>query len=390
MAAAAAGCYGVGRIAWADWIWRNADANAAAAIALVPVNWNYYRDLAELNPKHAISPLRRAVELNPRNPTLRIELAEYAEEAGDFSTAEESLRNAVALDRTYAPRAEQAQFYFRRHDTARFLKAARVALEISREDARPLFEDCWQSASDGDAILREAIPDRPEILLQYLNFLLEKDKPEAARPVANKVMATAGEESRAEGREALLSYCDRMLTAGDREEAVKAWNWLARRPAGKPNPIARSVLTHLVTNGGFEQPTINRGFDWRYLAGAGLYYDSVVPGALRVTFSGQQPENCDVLWQYVALEAGGKYRLRVKYRTPVRDAGLRWEVPAGGKDLLDGAGVLSGAGEGERTIEFNGPEQAGLGRLLLRYERVKGTVRIEGDAEIQSVELERE
>jgi hypothetical protein len=117
-----------------------------------------------------------------------------------------------------------------------------------------------------------------------------------------------------------------------------------------------------------------------------VYFEKM-GGGLRVSFSGRQPEQCDLLWRYVALEPGRKYRLRVKYRMPAPDAGLRWEVLADGKDLLEGAGALRDAGDGEKTLDFEVPAEAGLGRLLLRYERVKGTVRVEGDAEIAMVEL---
>jgi hypothetical protein len=50
-----------------------------AAIAMVPENWNYYHDLAELNPKIAVTNLKRAIELNPRNVSLRIELGDDAD-----------------------------------------------------------------------------------------------------------------------------------------------------------------------------------------------------------------------------------------------------------------------------------------------------------------------
>lgn len=352
---------------------------------MVPANWAYYRDLAELNPQEAVAPLRRAVELNPRNAPLRIELGEYAEQAGDLATAEASFRSAVGLDRTYVARAELAGFYFRRRDRARFQETVRDALETGPRDAQMLFQECWELIGDGDAILREAIPDKKEVLEPYLEFLLRTNRLDAARPVASRVMA--GGAGGAEIREAILTYCDRMLAAGNREEAVGAWNWLAeRRLIGYPNLDGRE----LVTNRAFEPGTINRGFDWRFSSGSGVYYERGAAGVLKVGFSGKQPENYDVLWQPVALEGGGKYRLRVKYRTPVRDAGLRWEVLAGGKDLLYGAGVLSDAGAGERMLEFDGPATPSLGSLLLRYERVRGTVRVEGEAEIRDVELERE
>jgi Flp pilus assembly protein TadD len=70
---------------------------------MVPMNWNYYLDLAELNPKIAVANLKRAIELNPRNVSLRIELGDYADQSGDFATAEQSFRSAVALGSTTPP-----------------------------------------------------------------------------------------------------------------------------------------------------------------------------------------------------------------------------------------------------------------------------------------------
>jgi tetratricopeptide (TPR) repeat protein len=329
--------------------------------------------------------LEQAVELNPRNSPLRIELGEYAEQAGDFATAEAAYRSAMALDHTYAPRGELAGFYFHRRDRARFIETARDALEVGQRDEQVLFEECWALIGNGDEILRVVIPDKKEVLQRYMEFLLSTNRGKAADPVIKRVMAAGGDDK--EIREAILTYCDQMIAAGNQKEAVNAWNWLRERTVvGGSKPDARELLT----NREFKPGTINRGFDWRYENGSGIYYERVTPGVLKLSFSGKQPENYNVLWQPVALEGKGRYRLRVKYLTPERDSGLRWEVLAGGKDLLDGKGALTDSGEGERTLEFDGPAAPGLGSLVLRYERVRGTVRVEGDAEIRDVELARE
>ena len=70
-----------------------------------------------------------------------------------------------------------------------------------------------------------------------------------------------------------------------------------------------------------------------------------------------------------------------------RESGLFWRVT-----IPDGAGLFNGrlpGGIGEQEIvgQFVAPPDAELGRLVLGYERVKGTVRIEGEAEIRRVEL---
>jgi hypothetical protein len=302
---------------------------------------------------------------------LRIELGDYADQAGDFATAEQSFRGAVALGLTYAPRVELAGFYFRRKNREQFVRAARAALEIAAaEDTGTLFESCWELlGGDGETIFREVIPNRAEVLRQYLGFLLETNRLDAAPAVARRLMATGS--GSAENGEAVLRYCDASLAAGNGADGFQAWSWLASRG------LVRAPALETATN---------RGFDWRYASGNGVYFEKMA-GGLRVSFSGRQPEQCDLLWRYVALEPRRKYRLRVKYRTPEPDAGMRWEVLAGEKDLLEGTGALRGAGDGEEALDFDVPVGTGLGRLLLRYERVKGTVRVEGDAEIGMAEL---
>ncbi len=68
--------------------------------------------------------------------------------------------------------------------------------------------------------------------------------------------------------------------------------------------------------------------------------------------------------------------------------GLSWRVTIpNGAGLFNGR--LPGGGIGEQDIvgQFVAPPDAELVRLVLGYERVKGTVRIKGSAEIRRVEL---
>jgi len=388
---ASCGFYAAVRVGWSDWVRRtNTDEAIRAAIALTPSNWKYYRDLAEFNPPQAILPLRHAIQLNPANSSLRIELGEYAEQIGDFAAAEEGYRSAVAIDQTYAPRFEQAEFYFRRHDSGRFASAAKSAFAVGfHEDMTILFSQCWELFDDADQIFTRMIPTRPEALQQYLAFLLNSGRIGAAPPVAKRLMSA--EVDVADNREVILRYCDRMLDAGDYSDALEAWNWLAGRALVSFPPIAQDDL---VTNGEFVKPPLKRGFDWRYGDTHGMYFESIPAGGLKISLTSKQPEHCVTLWQYIPLPEPGKYRLDVKYRTPGKDSGLNWQVLAGGKDLLRGGGALSvpsrpASALAEQEFEFAAPA-AGLAQLRLGYVRVLGTVRVEGDAEIREVRLRRE
>src|SRR6202040_1849255 len=99
-----------------------------------------------------------------------------AEEQNDFPKAEECLSRAVALDKTFAPRWLRAEYYFRRRDQANFWPAMREALATSYDDVSPLFDLCWAFSFQPEAILQHAIPDRTDVLRQYLDFVLAKNR----------------------------------------------------------------------------------------------------------------------------------------------------------------------------------------------------------------------
>ena len=365
LAGALLGVGAVARVGWADWVRRdNTEGQVRVAIGLVPLNWNYYRDLAELEGMSApkkVAALRRAVGLNEGNPWLRMELGGAEEGVRDFHAAEGSLRRAVELDTTYAPRAELAAFYFRRKDSGKFLEAARGALALPlpggvKQDLGVLFGECWELVEDGAEIRRVVMPENAEdwlgyIWRSYLDFLMGSGRWAEARVAAARVMRG----SVAEGKDVVLRYCEGMLGQGDGVEAAKAWKWSGSKEMGLGSTSSQ------------------KGFDWRYAGGGGLYFE-VSGNGLKVGFSGKQAERCDVLWRYVVLEGGRRYRLKAVVKTPWRGPGLRWEVVAGGKDLLGGGETFDGI--------------AGLARLVLRYERAVGTVRVEGDVMVGQAVIE--
>ena len=88
------------------------------------------------------------------------------------------------------------------------------------------------------------------------------------------------------------------------------------------------------------------GFDWRYFSGKGVYFDKD-----RVTLTGDEPESFDLVWRYVYLEPSVSYLIRAR------------ELPAGFRWVLQG------------------------NRLVLRYERVRGLVRFEGNFGFALAEL---
>ena len=379
------------RIAWADWLSKERTRpSILAAIQLFPDNSLFYRFWAEIEPKDSLIALRQAAAVNPLNPDIRIELGMSAENAGNPGEAEASLIRAVALERTGAPRGILAEYYFRHHEVEKFWPAARDALQHMALDTPTLFEDCWALSPDSGLILERAIPDQPTVLIDYLNFLVSRNRLDAAKPVSDRIMGIDGGPDAAK---ALFNYCDWLATNNSPAQAVVVWNWLCRRKFLPYDALEPEEAGHCLTNGGFTLPPLSKGFDWRPSPGRGLYIEPVKQrAALNLTFTGDQPERCEVLSQFVPLQPNRKYRLRVSYNTADidRESGLIWRILAmpGNRDLLNDSGVLpGGSGEREFSESLVTPADAHMGRLVLSYERVKGTVRIEGSVEIRRVDL---
>jgi hypothetical protein len=217
------------------------------------------------------------------------------------------------------------------------------------------------------------------VLRQYLSFLLNEGRLDAAEPVANKVLAHADKDALG----ALLNYCDYLLEAGRGEQALGVWNGLSERkliPYAALAPGGREVPV----NGDFRLPGLGAGFDWRVSSPDGIeLVRAGNPPALLLTFSGKQPENAEILRQYVLLLPRRQYVLSVRYRVAgiATESGLMcYLLAAQDRDLLNGKGLLPGGieGETERDIPFQTPDKTTLARLVFGYQRMLGTMRIEG------------
>lgn len=376
-------CYWSLRLAYADHV-----ANLEHAIRLAPINPGYYLRLADTDQDAALAAVTKAAALNPMNSSSWIHVARVAEDQKDFQRAESCLLHAVELDKTFAPRWILEDYYFRRRDQAHFWPAMRAALATSYDDVSPLFESCWTLASNPETILQQAIPDRAEVLRQYLDFLLGKNRLDLAAPVASKLIVQAN----AEAASSLLNYCDRALANGQISAALPVWNSLAKKHL-VPYPQLSPEDGRSVTNSEFAEPFLARAFDWRLAAVEGVSASTAPNRGVHFTFSGKQPEYCELLSQYVPLASGRKYRLRVKYDTEdlEGDIGIVCHIldPVTRADLLQDSGHLMASECQERKQEFvfSVPPNRGLGLLALTYGRVLGTVRISGSLSLRQITL---
>jgi hypothetical protein len=187
-----------------------------------------------------------------------------------------------------------------------------------------------------------------------------------------------------------LTACERFLEAARVDEALDVWSRLAEaRRVPFETPSAKGG--QLLSNGSFTTPPTSRGFDWRLSVaeGIGVSREGESRG-LRIALSGSEPEDCEVLVQFVPVRGKMRYELKSEYRTEgiASGAGLGWRI-LGERDgalLAEGPSLASEAGA-EQQLWFETPAECRLVRLALRYHRTPGTTRVEGYLVLQNVVL---
>ena len=151
----------------------------------------------------------------------------------------------------------------------------------------------------------------------------------------------------------LLAACDRLIADDRAGQAIRIWNKLAELHR-IPYPVLAPDSGRSLTNGDFTMLPISQGFDWRLpgVGGVATLLDER-PAGLRISFSGRQPENCDMLNQFLPVVENSNYELQFLYRTAgiAPDTGLGWRITDlnGAKILAQGESLAS---ENERDGRF--------------------------------------
>ena len=398
LTALAAGCYWSVRLAWADHLFRRDTESAVAhAVELAPGNAEYHARLARLRQEAGRdaavieSELRAAAKENPRMAGAWIALGLSAETAGDAAQAEADLLRAAQADHTYATLWTLANFYFRHNDREKFWPVVRQALtigDVAAYDPTPLFRLCWKLSRNPATVLERAIPDVGVVQSRYLAFLVHENLAQVAEPVTQRVVALGGEHD----LDAVLDYCDRLISAGAAEQAIHAWNALCWRALHRYRPLA--PLTGGLTNGDFASAPVQHGFDWRIPAVPGVEVErGGLPPRLQIVLDGYQPDTCDLLAQVLAVTPSRRYRLRFRYQSDglATGSGVRWRMAdVAGREIPSQSSDLASEQEVTDALQFSSPRAATLLRLALTYRRTPGMAKAEGRVTLSAVWLEFE
>ncbi len=366
-------------MARADYLFRQDTGDSIrAAIHLEPDAWKYYMRLALLDDTHAQQLLETAFELDPYNAEANIELGLRLEAAGDYSRAERLLLNGFAIDHTFLPRWSLANFYFRRDNMPAFWLWAQRAAEMPSDSTGPLFELCWRVSPDPKEIARNILNNNPELIRQYLSFLLAKNQLPAAVGIAQRL--TQFGDLKTDDPQ-IFSVVDRLIAANDGSNAKALWSSLIERHwviADRSTP----------NNPNFARQSLPVNFDWSLPEYPGLH-SWPGPSGLETEFSGIQPESCTIAEQVVVL-APGNYELEYAFRTHEipPETGLRWQIITPGSEtpLAESADLSSDAVR-HLALAFSIPPNVSLIRLRLAYRRTLGTPRISGMLVVLSTQI---
>jgi len=363
------------------------------AIDYMPERSMYQRQLGIFysmdDPQRSRAATRRAVELNPFDARAWIELGLGAELDGDDATAERELGHAAEVDRGYLPRWALANYYFRKGDTDKFWLWSKAAAAMAYEEPTLLFRLC-DHVDDKKNLLVGLELHTPKARKQYLEYLVDGNH----TGLLGEVALAIARDNLETDTIPLLQSCDRLLAVQKNDEALQVWNVLAETKRVPFNPLIVTGSQNVITNGKFTVPPTLHGFDWHWVERNGIIIKpESETGGLRVSFSGRQPEVCEVLYQLAPVREETRYVFRYGYQTATiaPGTGLLFAItnPTGG-GVLSANESLSSDAETQGQLSFTTPPQCKFVRLSLFYHRVLGTTRIEGSISLQNLTLTAE
>jgi hypothetical protein len=370
------GIYDTIRLSAADAGYRaNTTESLQKAVHLEPGNADYHELLAdhlESDGKDSLSDRAGAARLSPFESRYWIGLGVKAEIDGNLAAAERDYLHAANTDRMFVPRWTLMNFYFRRQDARNFWPWAKRAFEMAYGDSYALFRLCWLMTDDPQTVA-SVLPFNPDIRRSYLNFLIDTERFQYLSPFDRE----ASEHAAPTEVPSMINMCERAMLPNPRA-ALDMWNALCRKGLEPYSPLDPDK-GQVVTNGSFSSQPIERAFDWRASAVDGVQVNAgAAGGGISVQLTGNQPEDCVILLQFVPLASNRMYRMEYEYSSPAAlDAsGLTWELADPITNTVTASSPslkLTGAALTDR-FEFT-PAASGVAKLILRYARESGTVR---------------
>ena len=276
----------------------------------------------------SISYYRRAIQLNPRSPYYKLDLAGALEMAGNNSEADSSFRAAQAA---YPISSEVSWKY------GNFLLRQARFPEAYAEIHRALLVDpsllplavsrVWHSDPDVHLLLDQVLPDTPQAYTQALSYLADVQDSDGAIAVWQRLIAKDPHTDLKWG----VKLTDLLLAQQKLDQAETVWQ---QAVAMDKSSVPAYAANSLVYDGGFERDIAGGGFGWQQkdVEGADFDFDTEAKHAgsrsARLIFDGSKNLAFQDLFQYVLVSPGTRYRFQGFLRTSQisTDHGMQFEV----------------------------------------------------------------
>jgi tetratricopeptide (TPR) repeat protein len=260
------------------------------------------------NPREVIGLLEEAARLGPRRADTWASLGGGLESVGKVSNAVGAYERALE----FFPKSPEINWEFanlliRAGEESKALAPLRQAILGDPSLRTGAFDLVWRAGIPPDQILG-IIPVRQEILSAYLDYLVQTHRLDAAASVWGRLLASPESFD----LDAAFRYFDALFHDHRVDSLATVWAGLLRHEPARIHWQPGNA--NLITNGGFEDPPVNGGFDWRTpgIEGADIRIDeSVVHSGTRsllLHFEGTRNLDFGHVAQYVSVNPDTSYR----------------------------------------------------------------------------------
>jgi len=276
----------------------------------------------------AISYYRRAVQLNPRSPYYKLDLAGALEMSGENAEADKYFR---AAQDDYPISAEVSwkygNFLLRQQRMAEAYAEIHRAVMVNPSLASIAVSRAWHGDPDVRILLDQVLPDTAAADWAAIVFLSEAQEATAALKVWERL---AAKKPAIESKH-LFGLIEMLLKQERYDDAGSVWRQASSLQGDSPSSRNDDSL---VFDGGFEKDISGGGFGWQQadVPGSDFDFDSDIKHgggrSARIEFDGTQNLNYQSLFQQVLVTPGTHYRFRGYLRTEQiqTDSGLRFEI----------------------------------------------------------------
>ncbi|MGB8783454.1 MAG: hypothetical protein WCD02_10055 [Terriglobales bacterium] len=240
------------------------------AVWLSPGNADYRHRLGRYllfvagDPQSAINSLRAAVALNSHDARYWFDLAAAYQVTGNLPDQRTALERALQAEPTAPDVAwEAANFFLVDGDIDRALREFRVVIENDVELVDASLRACWHIRPDTEALLRDAVPPRPDSLLAFLHMLMSKQEIDGSIKTWER-LANLHQKF---GTRDLYEYVNYLIGVHRPDAAMSAWEQTAE-VMGLSGYLPTE--DNLVVNGDFSLDVLDAGFDWTYTGRTGV------------------------------------------------------------------------------------------------------------------------